>query len=446
MWGEAIFESLTGRLQSIFNDLARRGKLRQRDVRATMKDIRMALLEADVHYDVVKSLVQGIEARIVGTEVSPGLNPAEMVLRAVHEELVRVLGESEPLHLDGERSSVILLVGLQGSGKTTTAAKLAKTLATSNRSVQLVAADLRRPAAVEQLKVLGQRIGVPVYSEFESGAAQVAASGVSRARGTGSDIVIIDSAGRSQLDAELMDEIEAIAAAVDPSETLLVADAMTGQEAVAIAQGFAERVGLTGLILTKMDGDARGGAAISMRSVAGIPIKFVGTGEALDELAPFQPERLATRILGMGDIQSLAEKAQAALSPQDTAQQLARLQQGEFTLADFAAQLDQVSRLGPLGKVMELLPSGMNPGLAGSVDMAQAERRLAQTRAMIGSMTPEERMRPRILNASRRRRIASGSGTSVQEVNQLLQQHRQMQKLFKAMGKRGLEGLIPGLR
>lgn len=420
--------------------------MRSRDARSVLKEIRLALLEADVHYEVVKELVDRLEARIVGAEIPPGLSPADMVVEAVHHELIRILGEPESLVLREPRPAMILLVGLQGSGKTTTAAKLAKRLKEAGESVLLVAADLRRPAAVEQLRILGDRIGAEVFVETELTAPEVAKKAVARAKEAGATVAIVDSAGRSQIDEQMMAEIEALSDAIEPQETLLVADAMTGQEAIAIAEGFAKHVRLTGLILSKMDGDARGGAAISIRSVTGTPIKFLGMGESLGDLANFTPDRLASRILGMGDVQSLAEKAQAVLEPGKAEQQLKRLQEGRFTLEDFAEQLDQVTRLGPLGKVMEMLPAQLGANLPGQLDSHQMESQLKRTRAIISSMTREERERPKILNGSRKRRVARGSGTTVQEVNQLLRQYRQMQKLFEAMGKGGLSGMMPGLR
>jgi signal recognition particle subunit SRP54 len=443
---ETIFDTLANRLQAVFKELARRGKLRQRDVRATLEEIRLALLEADVHYEVVKTLVERIETRIVGSASAPGLNPAETVIRAVHGELIEVLGEPQGLKLDGPRPRVILLVGLQGSGKTTTAAKLAKQLRDDGERVNLIAADLQRPAAVKQLQVLGDRIGASVFTDGRLSAPRVAEEGVRKAKEAGASVAIVDSAGRSQLDEAMMAEIKAVSDAVAPVEAILVADAMTGQEAVSIAQGFSDRLELTGLILSKMDGDARGGAAISIRWVTGIPIKYVGTGEGLDDLALFKPNRMASRILGLGDIESLAERAEATLDPGQAKAQIRRLERGDFTLEDFASQLDQVRRLGPLGKVMELLPAQLSPGTVAGADPAQIESQLLRIRAIIGSMTREERVKPKVLNGSRKRRIAAGSGTTVQEVNQLLRQYRQMQKQFKAMGRGGLSGLMPGLK
>jgi len=334
-----------------------------------------------------------------------------------------------------------MLVGLQGSGKTTLAGKLALRLRGRGERVTLVAADLYRPAAVLQLQTLGRQIGVPVFAAESLPPPEICAQGITQAERDGSSVVIVDTAGRLQIDDQMMAELEAIKAVARPAEILLVADAMTGQEAVRIAEGFHQRVGLTGLALTKMDGDARGGAAISMRGVTGVPIKFLGTGEKLDALDEFDPSRLSSRILGMGDVLALIEKAESALDEKQAAKHVDRLMSGEFTLEDFADQLRQVRKLGPLGQLLELLPGGMGQ-MARQVDPREAEGQLRRTEAILNSMTPQERRDPDVLNASRRRRIARGSGNQVQDVNQLLKQYRTMQKLFKQMGtKGGMRGL-----
>jgi len=441
-----MFESLAGRLMEVFQDLGRRGKLREGDVEAGLREIRLALLDADVHFKVVKDLLDRVRERALGTEVPAGLNPSQEVLRVMHEELTAVLGEPGGLQLDGPKPRLILLAGLQGSGKTTTAAKLAKRLRSNGERVMLVAADIHRPAAVDQLQKLGETISVPVHTAEGVPAAEVLSSGLERASKGGVSVVITDTAGRSQMDAGMMEELADIWSVREPSESILVADAMTGQQAVRIAEGFSETLPLTGLILTKMDGDARGGAAISMRTVTGVPILFIGTGEALDALETFQPERLASRILGMGDVATLVERAQASVDLDSAQEQVQRLQRGEFTLEDFANQLQQVQRMGPLGKVLDLLPANMMGGAVAQVDPAMVEHQLKRTQAILDSMTPAERRQPRVLNGSRKRRIAAGSGTSVQEINQLIHQYRQMKKLFKRMGSGGLGGLIPGLR
>jgi signal recognition particle subunit SRP54 len=440
--GARMFETLTDRLQDVFRTLARRGKLRPEDVDRALRDIRLALLEADVHYQVVKQLLARVRERAVGAQVSGALNPAQQVIKILNEELQRSLGPPGSLELKGPKPRPIMLVGLQGSGKTTTAAKLAKWLRLRGERAWLVGVDPYRPAAGGQLKTLGKEIDVPVFYERDLRPAELGAKGVETAHRAGASVVILDTAGRSQLDEGMMDELRDIRDAVAPAEILLVADAMTGQEAVNIAHGFDQALGLSGLILTKMDGDARGGAAISMRSVTGVPIKFIGTGEARQALETFEPERLASRILGMGDILTLIDKAEAHFDQEQMEQQAARLVKGEFTLDDFAAQLAQVRRMGPIGKILELLPGGFG-GINVDVDPAAAERQLVSTQAIIQSMTPDERARPDILNASRRRRIAAGSGTSVQQVNQLVRQYRQMRRLFKRIGKRGIAGMPP---
>jgi len=432
-----VFENLTKRLQTTFKELSRRGKLRPEDVDSALREIRLALLEADVHYQVVKELLARVRERALGSEVSRALNPAQQVVQIIQQELTEELGKAEALQLQGEKPRTILLVGLQGSGKTTTAAKLARMLKSNEERVWMIAADPHRPAAAEQLRTLGESIDVETYSRGEASAIDISREGLELARRSSASVAIIDSAGRQQIDQELMDELAAMQREIGPSETLLVADAMTGQEALRIAEGFSARLALTGMILTKLDGDARGGAAISMRSVTGLPIKFVGLGETLEALEPFEPERMAGRILGMGDVLSIIEKAQTVLDVEDAERQAERMLQGEFTLEDFAEQIAAVRRMGPLGKIMEMLPAGAIPG-AEQVNGQDAEMRLIRTQAILGSMTPGERRKPDVLNASRKRRIAAGSGTSVQEINQLLRQFKQMRRVMKTLGKRGL--------
>ena len=432
-----MFESLTSRLQTVFQGLGRRGKLRPEDVDAALREIRLALLEADVHYQVVKDLLESVRVRALGEEVSRAINPTQQVIRIIYDELTQALGETARLSLQGPKPRVILLVGLQGSGKTTTAAKLARMLRAQGERVWLVAADPYRPAAVEQLQILGDEIGVPVFSENGVNPPDLCAAGIERAKNDGGSIVIIDTAGRSQLDDELMRELQSIQNRVKPVEILLVADAMTGQEAIHIAQGFHENLELTGLILTKMDGDARGGAAISIRSVTGVPIKFLGVGENRDAFEVFEAERLASRILGMGDLKGLLEQA-ASMDMEDAEQQAAKILEGDFTLEDFNQQISMMRNMGPISKLLDMMPNSM-VGLGGNkVDGDAAERQVIRTQAILQSMTVKERQSPKILNASRKRRIALGSGTSVPEVNQLLRQYKQTRKLMKKIGKRGL--------
>lgn len=439
-----MFESLTEKLQGVFDKLGKRGVLREEDVKSVMREIRLALLEADVNYKVVKDFTARVKEQAVGEEVSKALNPAQQVVKIVHQELVETLGAPGRLELKGSAPYVIMLVGLQGSGKTTTVAKLALHMRDKGRFPIMVAADTYRPAAITQLEVLGRQLDIPVHSERgKVTPPEIVAHALETARAKGADVVILDTAGRLQIDDEMMTELEAIRDRVNPVETLLVADAMTGQEAVNIAQGFHEQVGLTGLILTKVDGDARGGAAISMRAVTGVPIKFLGTGEKLGALELFHPERLASRILGMGDVMTLIEKAEDAFDEQQAQRMEKRLRKGEFDLEDFLEQLRQVRKMGPLNELMGMIP-GMGRALRGvSLDEAQTEEQLKRVEAIILSMTPEERRRPRILNASRKRRIARGSGTEVQEINMLISQYRQMKKIVKRLnkGKDGMRGL-----
>ncbi len=435
-----MFESLTQRLDTVFTQLRRRGKLSEHDVDAAMREVRLALLEADVNYAVVKEFVARVRERSVGHEVSRALNPGQQVVKIVNEELIKTLGVAEPLNLSGPRPRVLMLVGLQGSGKTTSAGKLAKLLRAQGERVMLVACDPYRPAAVEQLKTLGQRLDIPVFSEAGETPPDLAEQAYSKAGAGGYSVIILDSAGRSQVDNELMTELRAIQSKVHPGETLLVVDAMIGQEAVNVAQGFRDVVPITGLMLTKMDGDARGGAAISIRSVTGVPIKFLGTGESLDSIEVYDPARLSSRILGMGDMIGLIEKAEATLDQRVAQEQAEKLLTGEFTLEDFADQLKQIRKMGPFGQLLDMLPGGMGQA-ARQVDPNDAEQQLKKTEAIINSMTRIERRRPDVLNASRRRRIAQGSGTEVREVNQLIKQYREAQRLFKRLRKSGMRGM-----
>ena len=435
-----MFENLTERLNNVFTQLRRRGKLSAADVDTAMREVRMALLEADVNYGVVKDFITRVRERSVGAEVSKALNPAQQVIKIVNEELINTLGNPERLNLSGVRPFVLMLVGLQGSGKTTAAGKLARQLRAQGERVLLVAADPYRPAAVKQLETLGEKLGVPIFFEAGVKPPDLAYHALDKAQKGGNTVIILDTAGRSQLDGALMDELTAIANKVHPIETLLVVDSMIGQEAVNIAKGFRESIPLTGLIMTKMDGDARGGAAISIRSVTGVPIKFIGTGEALDALEVYDPGRLASRILGMGDMLGLIEKAEAVFDQQQAQKDAERLLAGEFSLDDFANQLRQVRKMGPIAQVLEMLPGGMGQ-LARQIDPKDAENQLKMTEAIISSMTPHERRKPDVLNASRRRRIASGSGTEVQDVNRLIKQYREAQRLFKNIKKSGMRGL-----
>jgi signal recognition particle subunit SRP54 len=435
-----MFETLSDRLNKIFQDLRRRGKLSAEDVDAVLREVRLALLEADVHYSVVKTFLASVRERAIGVEVSQALNPAQQVIKIVHEELIKTLGEPERLNLSGARPRVIMLVGLQGSGKTTAAAKLGQFLRSQGERVMLVAGDPYRPAAVKQLQTLGERIGVEVFHDPQLKPPALAAKAFEQAQKGGYSILILDTAGRSQLDQALMDELSAIIQKVNVAETLLVVDAMVGQEALHIAEGFRKTVGLTGLIMTKMDGDARGGAAISIRSVAQVPIKFLGTGEGIDAIEAYDPRRMASRILGMGDVLGLIEKAEAAFDKDQSQQQAKKMLSGQFSLEDFADQLRQIKKMGPFQQILDMLPGSLGQA-ARQIDPKDAEKQLKMTEAIINSMTKRERQDPEILNAGRRRRIARGSGTEVQDVNRLLKQYREAQRLFKTIQKTGGRGI-----
>ena len=444
-----MFENLQDKLQNVFRQLSSRGKLSEADVDAALREVRLALLEADVNFKVVKDFIRRVRERAVGVEVMQSLTPAQQVVKIVNEELIATLGEPARLNLDGPTPHVIMLVGLQGSGKTTTASKLALSLRKSNHRPLLVAADTRRPAAIEQLQVLGRQLEIPVYAEgTEVPPPEICAHAIKRARQGAHDIVILDTAGRLHIDDALMDELAQVKAKTNPQEVLLVADAMTGQDAVRVAESFHQRVGLTGLILTKIDGDARGGAAISIRSVTGVPIKFLGTGEKPGDLEKFHPDRMASRILGMGDILTLIERAESTLDQEKARRAGERLLTGEFNLEDFLEQLNEVKKLGPMSQLLEMIPGMAN--ISRSLSPEVTDQQLRRVEAIINSMTLAERRNPKILNASRKRRIARGSGTSVQEVNQLLAQFRQMQRMMKQLRKgkmhRGLANLLGGFR
>ncbi len=435
-----MFENLTSRLNEVFQQLRRRGKLTAADVDAMMREVRLALLEADVNYGVVKDFTARVRERAVGAEVSKALNPAQQVIKIVHEELITTLGSAEKLNLSGVKPYVLMLVGLQGAGKTTAAAKIARKLRSDGERVLLVAADPYRPAAVKQLQTLGEKIGVEVLADEKLKPPELAARAFDKAQKGGYSVVILDTAGRSQLDQALMDELQSIAKKVKINESLLVVDAMIGQEALHIAEGFRDNVKITGLVFTKMEGDARGGAAISVRSVTGVPIKFLGVGEGMDALETYDPARLASRILGMGDMIGLIEKAEAAFDQKLEKEQADRMLKGQFSLEDFSNQLKQLRKMGPLSQVMDMLPGGMGQ-MARNVDPADTERQMKRTEAIINSMTVNERRDPDLLNASRRRRIARGAGMEVQDVNRLIKQFREAQRLMKTLQKTNGKGL-----
>ena len=435
-----MFENLTSRLNQVFDQLRKRGKLSEADVDVAMREVRLALLEADVHFSVVKTFIARVRERAIGAEVSKALAPGQQVIKIVNEELIATLGEPAPLNLKGPKPHVVMMVGLQGSGKTTGAGKLAKMLRSKGERVMLVAGDPYRPAAVTQLQQLGERIDVPVEADLDVKPPELVKRSFEKAEKGGYSIMIVDTAGRSQLDTELMGELKAIVEKVPPVEILLVIDSMIGQEALNIAQGFRDNVSITGLMMTKMDGDSRGGAAISIRSVTGVPIKFIGTGEKLDAIESFDPSRLSSRILGMGDMIGLIEKAEAAFDQEVTQKSAERMMKGQFTLEDWLDQMKQMKKMGPLSQIMDMLPGQMGQA-ARQIDPNDIEKNFKQTEAIINSMTRKERRNPDILNASRRRRIAVGSGNEVQDVNRLIKQFREAQKLMKMMQKTGGRGL-----
>jgi signal recognition particle subunit SRP54 len=440
-----VFSSLSEKLQATFKRLRGKGKLSEKDVKEALREVRLALLEADVNYRVVRDFVNKVQERAVGAEVLESLSPGQQMVKIVHDELIQLLGgEASRLTMASKPPTVIMLVGLQGAGKTTTAGKLAVMLRRSGRRPLLVAGDIYRPAAIEQLQVVGRQAEVPVFSLGNKlSPVNIAKAGREQAMKDGRDVVIIDTAGRLHVNEELMDELSQIKAAIEPQEILLVVDAMTGQDAVTVAEAFNSSLGIDGLIITKLDGDTRGGAALSVKAVTGKPIKFAATGERLDALEVFHPDRMASRILGMGDVLTLVEKAQAAYDEKQAEELSRKLRTAQFTLEDFLEQLHQMREMGPLDQLL-----GMLPGMSQSRqlrDLQPDERQLQQVEAIIYSMTPDERRRPEIIDGSRRRRIAAGSGTTVQAVNRLLKQFEQTRKMMRQLtgGKSRRRGRMP---
>ena len=428
-----MFDGLTQRFQEIFRKLRGKGWITEEHIREALRDVRIALLEADVNLNVVKDFLERVRERALGQEVLRALTPDQQVIKIVKEELTRIMGESRSeITFSQNPPTILMLVGLQGSGKTTVAAKLARKLKADGKNPILVAADVYRPAAKKQLQVLGNRIQVPVYEDGGSDPVEIAVGSVEYARENGYNVVILDTAGRLHIDEEMMEELLRMKKAINPTEVLLVADAMTGQDAVNIAISFERKVGIDGVILTKLDGDARGGAALSIKAVTGKPIKFVGVGEKLDALEPFHPDRMASRILGMGDILTLIEKAEAAMDRERAEELERKLREERFTLEDFRDQLRQLREMGPLDQLLSMIP-----GLKAMGSIQVDERRLKRIEAIIDSMTPDERENPYIIDGSRRRRIAMGSGTSIQDVNMLLNQFEMMKKMMKQMGVMG---------
>jgi len=436
-----VFDALSDRLQATLGDLGRSRRLDEDAVNKAMREIRLALLEADVNFQVVKDFVAGVKALALGEDVMKGLNPGQQVVKIVHDRLTELMGSGDSQLAFGRPPTVILLTGLQGSGKTTASAKLALHLRRQGKSPGLVAADLQRPAAIDQLEQLGKQISIPVYRTDTQDPVRAATEGLERARKDGLDVVIVDTAGRLHIDDALMDELAQVRDAVKPLNILLVLDAMTGQEAVNVAETFQQRIAFDGVVLTKLDGDARGGAALSVKALTGRPIKFASVGEKLDQLEVFHPDRMASRILGMGDVLTLIEKAEAAVEEDEQADLERRLRAGEFTFDDFLQSYRMLRRMGPVKGVLKLLP-GIGKELDGlDID----EKQMARVEAIVLSMTPHERRVPHLINGPRRRRIAAGSGTSIDEVNKLLAARKQMQKMMKQLGKGKLPGLPPEL-
>ena len=435
------FESLSERLSGVFKKLRGKGKLNEADIKAAMREVRMALLEADVNYKVAKDFCTQVSERAMGQEVMESLTPAQQVVKIVNEELIRLMGGEEPktLRIKNKGQTVLMMCGLQGNGKTTHAAKLGKFYRGQGRRPLLVACDIYRPAAIDQLRIVGQQAGVPVFEMGTEKPEIIAAKAMSYARDHGHDIVILDTAGRLQIDDALMGELVRIKEAVEVDETLLVVDAMAGQEAVNVAKTFNEKVGISGVILTKTDGDTRGGAALSVLAVTGKPIYFQGTGEKLDDLEPFYPARMSSRILGMGDVLSLIEKAQAVQDDKEAEQAARRLMENKFDLNDMLAQFAQIKKMGGAAALLNMLPGG------NQIDLdAVDEKALPHIEAIIYSMTPEERAKPSIINPKRKRRIAAGSGQTVEAVNKLLRQYEMMQKMMKK-AKRNPKGFMRSL-
>ena len=441
-----MFESLTSRLEQVFRTVKGQGKLSESNIQDALRDVRLSFLEADVHYRVVQDLIESVKERAIGQEVIRSLSPGQQFIKIVNEELGRLMGEQHaPLKLSGEPPVCILLVGLQGSGKTTTAGKLARFLKEEHRRMPLlVPADPYRPAAVEQLQTLGQQIGISVFDpEKSKDAVKLCIRAKKFAQEQNFDTLLIDSAGRLHIDDERMKELERIKEKIQPKEILLVVDAMAGQDAVNVASKFQERLDLDGVVLTKLDGDARGGAALSIKAVTGKPIKFVGVGEKLDALEAFHPERMASRILGMGDMLTLIEKAEATFEEEKAIELEKKLRKAQFTLEDFREQLQQIKKMGPLEGIMDMVP-GMGKLKAKGLAMPE-DKELTKIEAIINSMTQEERQNHLILNASRRQRIARGSGTKVQDVNRLVKRFTQAKKMMKRFSKMGMKGLGQGM-
>ncbi len=438
-----MFQELTEKLDIVFKKLRGQGKLNEKNIEVSLREVRRVLLEADVNYKVVKEFIEKIKEKSLGQTVLRSITPGQQIVKIIHDELIQLLGKSEaPIVFSNLPPAIMMLVGLQGSGKTTLAGKLAQFFKKQGKNPALVAADVRRPAAIQQLKIVGESVGVPVISAEIKDAVKICKDAIGTCRKQGNDLVIFDTAGRLHVDEELMQELIDIKKQTQPNEILFVADGMTGQDAVNTAKSFLEHLDFTGVVLTKMDGDARGGAAISIRAVTGKPIKFIGVGEKLDAIEKFYPDRMASRILGMGDVVSLVEKAQETINEKEAEKLEQKLRKQEFTLEDFYDQLQQIKRMGPLEQLLGMIP-GLNPKALSGLKVD--DNSFIKIEAMINSMTPEERRRPQIIDGSRRRRISKGSGTTVQDLNRLLNQFQSMQKMFKNFGKMKFRG-FPGIK
>ena len=438
-----MFEELSRKLDSVFKKIKGQGKLNEDNIKEALRDVRRVLLEADVNFRVAKQFIQAVQKKAVGQEVLRSITPGQQVVKIVYDELSQLMGQSAAeLHFSNIPPTIIMVVGLQGSGKTTFAGKLSKHLRSKGNSPLMVAADIYRPAAVKQLQTIGKQLDVPVFFEDKTKPVELCRRAITHARQNGQDLVILDTAGRLHIDQDMMNELVDIKSTVSPNEILFVADGMTGQDAVKAASEFQKQLDFGGIVLTKMDGDARGGAALSIKAVTGKPIKFMGVGEKFDALEIFHPDRLASRILGMGDIVSLVEKAQESIDQEEAEKMEMKIRRQEFTLDDFLDQMHQIKKMGPLDQIMGMIP-GLGNSPLGKVHVD--EREMVKIEAVITSMTKDERRRPQIMNGSRRKRVAKGSGTTVQDVNRLLNQFGQMQKMMKKLTKHGKRGLSKGM-
>ena len=441
-----MFESLSQKLNTIFNKISSKGRISERDIEETLKEIRLALLEADVNFRVVREFIENIRVKAVGSDLLKSISPGQQVVKIVNDELVNILGSGSSKLINSDKApSILMLVGLQGSGKTTTSAKIANFLNKNGQKPLLVACDVHRPAAIDQLEVLGQKLGVTVYSQKDTDdPVDICRNAIKRAQSSDYSWVILDTAGRLHVDEEMMEELRLIRDCADPIETLLVVDSMTGQDAVNSAQSFHDLIGLTGVIMTKLDGDARGGAALSINKVTGTPIKFIGIGEGIDDIELFHPDRLASRILGMGDVVTLVERAQETISEERMKDMESKIRKATFDLEDFLEQIQQIKKMGPFSQILEMIPGFSSISSKMSQQDINGDS-IKSVEAIVYSMTPGERRNPDILNGSRRRRIALGSGTSAQQVNQLLNQFRQMKKMMKQMSSGKMPGGMPGM-